>query len=108
MTALVIWTVGHSTHPVDELVALLQAKQINVLADVRSQPYSRHNPQFRRENLKASLEAAGLRYVFLGAELGGRPPEREFFDAKGHVRYDLVRETERFKAGRERLLTGAD
>ena len=65
-----IWTVGHSTHPVDELVALLRAARIEVLADVRSQPYSRHNPQFRRENLKVSLEEAGFRYVFLGAELG--------------------------------------
>jgi uncharacterized protein (DUF488 family) len=76
--ALVIWTVGHSTHPVDELVALLQAARIEVLADVRSQPYSRHNPQFRRENLRASLQEAGLGYVFLGAELGARPPEPEF------------------------------
>ncbi|HEY2281638.1 MAG TPA: DUF488 domain-containing protein [Streptosporangiaceae bacterium] len=105
--ALVIWTVGHSTHPVEELVALLQAAQIEVLADVRSQPYSRHNPQFRRENLQASLQEAGLRYVFLGAELGGRPPEPEFYDAKGHARYDLVMGTERFRAGLERLLTGA-
>jgi uncharacterized protein (DUF488 family) len=104
--ALVIWTAGHSTHPVDELVALLRAARIEVLADVRSQPYSRHNPQFRRENLKASLEEAGLRYVFLGAELGGRPPEPEFYDAKGHARYDLVMGTDRFRAGLERLLTG--
>ena len=98
---------GHSTHPVDELVALLQAKQINVLADVRSQPYSRHNPQFRKEHLRASVEQAGLRYVFLGAELGGRPPEPELYDTKGHARYELVAETERFQAGLARLLTGA-
>jgi uncharacterized protein (DUF488 family) len=105
--ALVIWTVGHSTQPVDELVAVLQAARIEVLADVRSQPYSRHNPQFRQENLQASLQAAGLRYVFLGTELGGRPPEPEFYDVKGHARYDLVMGTERFGAGLERLLTGA-
>ena len=107
MASLVIWTVGHSTHPVDELMALLRDERIEVLTDVRSQPYSRRNPQFRQENLKASLEQAGLRYVFLGAELGGRPPEREFRDATGHVRYDLVRGTERFRAGLQRLLTGA-
>jgi uncharacterized protein (DUF488 family) len=107
MAAMTIWTVGHSTQPVAELVALLRAARIDVLADVRSQPYSRHNPQFRRENLKVSLAEAGLRYVFLGAELGGRPPEPEFYDAKGHVRYDLVMETERFRAGLARLLTGA-
>jgi uncharacterized protein (DUF488 family) len=105
--ALAVWTVGHSNRPAGELIALLRAERIEVLADVRSQPYSRHNPQFRRENLKPALEQAGLRYVFLGAELGGRPPEPEFHDASGHVRYDLVRESERFRGGLERLLTGA-
>ena len=107
MAAVTIWTVGHSTQPVDELVALLRAARIEVLADVRSQPYSRHNPQFRRENLKASLQESGLRYVFLGAELGGRPPEPELYDTKGHARYDLMMRTERFGAGLDRLLTGA-
>ena len=102
-----MWTVGHSTQPTDGLVSLLRGPEIEVLADVRSQPYSRHNPQFRRDNLRASVEQAGLRYVFLGTELGGRPPEPEFYDAKGHARYDLVAQTERFQAGLERLLTGA-
>jgi uncharacterized protein (DUF488 family) len=107
MASLAVWTIGHSTHPVDALVELLHGQRIEVLADVRSAPYSRHNPQFRRETLRASVEQAGLRYVWLGAELGGRPPEPEFYDAKGHARYDLVAETERFQAGLERLLTGA-
>ena len=107
MVALVVWTVGHSNRPAGGLVELLHGAEIEVLADVRSQPYSRHNPQFRRDNLRASVEQAGLRYVFLGTELGGRPPEPEFYDASGHARYDLVARTERFQAGLERLLTGA-
>ena len=45
--------------------------------------------------------------MFLGAELGGRPPEPELYDTKGHARYDLMMRTERFGAGLERLLTGA-
>ena len=107
VASLAVWTIGHSTHPVDSLVELLRGQGIKALADVRSAPYSRHNPQFRKEKLRASLEQAGLRYVWLGAELGGRPPEPEFYDVKGHARYDLVAETERFQAGLERLLTGA-
>jgi uncharacterized protein (DUF488 family) len=107
VVSLVVWTVGHSTHPVDVLVELLRGQRIEALADVRSAPYSRHNPQFRKEKLRGSVEQAGLRYVWLGAELGGRPPEPKFYDVKGHARYDLVAETERFQTGLERLLTGA-
>src|SRR6201996_2119137 len=107
MASLAVWTIGHSTPPVDTLVELLRGHGIEALADVRSAPYSRHNPQFKKETLQSSVEQAGLRYVWLGAELGGRPPEPEFYDAKGHARYDLVAQTERFQAGLERLLTGA-
>jgi uncharacterized protein (DUF488 family) len=107
MASRVVWTVGHSTHPVGTLIELLRGQRIEVLADVRSMPYSRHNPQFRKEKLRASVEGAGLRYVWLGDGLGGRPAEPELYDAKGHARYDLVMETEQFQSGLERLLTGA-
>ena len=52
-----IYTIGHSNHPIDRLVALLQQHHIEALADVRSNPYSRFNPQFNREKLQASLAA---------------------------------------------------
>ena len=107
MASLAVWTIGHSTHPVDALLELLRGRGIEALADVRSAPYSRHNPQFKKETLQSSVEQAGLRYVWLGAELGGRPPEPEFYDAKGHARYDRVAATERFQTGLEGLLTGA-
>ena len=107
MASLAVWTIGHSTHPVDALLELLRGHGIEALADVRSAPYSRHNPQFKKETLQSSVEQAGLRYVWLGAELGGRPPEPEFYDAKGHARYDRVAATERFQTGLEGLLTGA-
>jgi uncharacterized protein (DUF488 family) len=107
MGAPEIWTVGHSTHELPVLADLLRRHRIDAVADVRSQPFSRRNPQFNRENLSAHLVASGLRYVFLGMELGGRPPEAEFYDGKGHVLYGEVAKTERFGSGLERLLTGA-
>src|SRR6201996_1620377 len=106
MASLAVWTIGHSTHPVDTLVELLRGHGIEALADVRSAPYSRHNPQFKKETLQRSVEQAGLRYVWLGAQVG-RPPEPEFYDAEGHARYDLVAAAERFQPGLGRLLTGA-
>lgn len=59
----IIYTIGHSTRSADELVALLQAHDIRALADVRTVPRSRHNPQFNGDALAATLEARGVRYV---------------------------------------------
>ncbi len=103
-----IWTVGHSTHSLPVLADLLRGHRIEVLADVRSQPFSRRNPQFNRDSLGSCLESAAIRYVWLGAELGGRPPEAEFYDGKGHVLYGMVASTERFLSGLERLMGGAE
>jgi uncharacterized protein (DUF488 family) len=106
-TAGTVWTLGHSTHELPVLVGLLRGAEIEVVADVRSQPFSRWNPQFNRERLRAALGDAGLRYEFLGAELGGRPPEAEFYDAAGHVLYGALARTERFASGLGRLLDWA-
>lgn len=65
-----IYTIGHSTRTLDELVALLRTFEISLLADIRSIPRSRHNPQFDGESLRATLRTRGMRYVHV-PELGG-------------------------------------
>jgi len=67
-------TIGHSTRPADLFIGLLRMHEITTLADVRSVPRSRHNPQFDREALAASLAVAGIGYVHLPAlgACGGR------------------------------------
>ena len=70
MTARVIYTIGHSTRSADEFVALLQAHAVDCLADVRTVPRSRHNPQFNEDALAATLAAHRIRYVRI-AGLGG-------------------------------------
>jgi len=72
---LELFSVGHSNHPIDTFVGLLKRHGITALADVRSTPYSRRHPQFRREALADSLRAAGIAYVFLGEALGGKRAE---------------------------------
>ena len=102
-----IYTIGHSKHPTERFVALLQQHGIDALADVRSTPYSRFNPQFNREKLQASLAAAGgIRYVFLGEELGARSKDASCYDEEGRVSYAKLAQTAPFRAGIERLLTG--
>ena len=57
-----IWTIGHSTRPIDEFIGLLRAHQIDLLVDVRTVPRSRYNPQFNMDTLTQSLRDAGLQY----------------------------------------------
>ncbi|HET7624059.1 MAG TPA: DUF488 domain-containing protein [Verrucomicrobiae bacterium] len=66
----VVLTIGHSTRSIEEFIRLLQAHEVTCLADVRTIPRSRHNPQFNADSLPASLKTAGIRYVHI-AELGG-------------------------------------
>ena len=60
-----VLTIGHSTHPLAEFIALLQAQGVTLVADVRTVPRSRHNPQFNRDTLPVSLKAADIGYVHL-------------------------------------------
>ena len=60
---LKIFTIGHSTHPLDEFIAMLQGHEVTLVADVRTVPRSRHNPQFNQHSLPNALKDAGLGYV---------------------------------------------
>jgi uncharacterized protein (DUF488 family) len=67
---LPVYTIGHSTRPIADFIALLKAHEIQLLIDVRTVPRSRHNPQFNRETLPDSLHAAAIEYQHM-PELGG-------------------------------------
>ena len=66
-----LYTIGHSTRTIEELIEALEAHGIETLVDIRSFPMSRRLPHFNRESLEKSLPAAGIRYVWMKA-LGGR------------------------------------
>jgi hypothetical protein len=101
-----LYTIGHSNHPLDTFLGLLDAHAIQVLVDVRSQPYSKYTPHFESRQLKAAVTAHEILYLYLGKELGGRPDGAEFYDADGYVRYDLVAESPLFLEGLARLEQG--
>ena len=65
-----ILTVGHSTHSIEEFIGLLQAHGVTQVADVRTIPRSRHNPQFNADSVAKTLNEAGIGYIHL-ADLGG-------------------------------------
>lgn len=101
-----IFTIGHSTHTIEKFIALLSMHDIQAVADVRSSPFSKFNPQFNRENLQNSLKAAGIHYVFLGKELGARSEDPACYIA-GKVQYDRLAKTPLFQSGIDRVIEGA-
>lgn len=66
-----LYTIGHSTRSLEELISALQAHEIQRLVDIRSFPVSRRLPHFNRESLEQALPKAGIEYYWL-KELGGR------------------------------------
>ena len=66
-----LYTIGHSTRTLEDLIETLKAHSIEVLVDIRSFPMSRRLPHFNRESLETALPAAGIRYIWM-KELGGR------------------------------------
>ena len=103
-----LYTIGHSTHSMGLFLDLLKAHDISALADVRSVPWSGRYPQFQQTALKEALKAAGIAYVFLGDQLGGKPKSADLNTADGRPDYRLIAAGEGFKQGVERLRDGMD
>ena len=103
-----LWSLGHSNITIDEFIDLVRSHDIEVIADVRSIPFSRYTPHFNQEMLKQSLERAGIKYQFMGETLGGRPPEPEMYDSQGHVLYSELAHNFRFQSGIEQLCMKAE
>ena len=109
-----LYTIGHSTLEMDDFLGLLKENYIQVLVDVRSQPYSRFNPQFKRDSFKHAIAYADIEYVFAGEYLGGRPTDPTCYrdgavpegkaDYLKLVDYAEVMKRDWYQRGIERLL----
>ena len=105
---LMVFTIGHSTQPVDDFIALLKSNGVALVVDVRRFPASRRHPQFAREALAAALTGAGIAYEWL-PELGGRRAPRTGspntgWRNEGFRGYADYMETEAFQLGIARLV----
>ena len=101
-----VLTIGHSTHPVEAFIDLLERHGVTALVDVRAAPYSRFNPQFNRETLASNLGSRGIAYVFLGRELGGRSEDPACYE-DGRVSYERLGRIPSFQDGIDRVTQGA-
>jgi len=102
-----VWTIGHSRHPIDRFLALLRCHGVELLVDARSHPASRFSPQFARRPVERAIEAAGLRYAFLGQALGGRPADPACYGPDGKLDHDRVERLDVYRRGIAQLLDEA-
>ncbi len=100
----VIYSIGHSKHETEVFLTLLRRHGVTTLVDVRSQPYSRWVPQSNRETLAQALQGAGLTYVFMGDNLGGRPDASSLHQPGGEPDYERMAVTPAFQSGIQHLL----
>lgn len=77
MAETTVYTIGHSTRPIESFVALLVERGIDTLVDIRTVPRSRHNPQFEQSSLRRSLAQAGIDYRHMGSLGGLRRPAKD-------------------------------
>lgn len=102
-----IWTIGHSTHPLDEFLNMLASFQIEQIVDIRSLPGSNKFPQFNKEALEKSLHQNGIQYFYL-SQLGGRRKvnpnsKNTVWRNKSFRAYADYMETTEFKEGLAKL-----
>ena len=108
MTKPIIYTIGHSTHPIDYFLQLLKHHGVNCVVDVRSVPASRFNPQFNKKALASALVANGIEYIHFGEAFGARQTDPLILDNEGRVDFEKVRGTEKFNNGISRLWKGTN
>ena len=102
-----IYTIGYSGYHqnLDGFAADLAANGVNVVADVRTSPYSKYASEFNRETIDAFLRCKGIKYVYMGAELGARPSDSACF-INGVVDYDRIQAASFFQEGLKRIQDG--
>jgi uncharacterized protein (DUF488 family) len=100
-------TFGYGARRFEEAVRLFQQHDVEFVVDVRSVPWSRFKPDFSQDHLIRALRDDGIRYLFMGAELGGRPDESDCYDSEGRVDYRACARRPAFQGGIERLVTAA-
>ena len=98
---MILFTIGHSNHSLEEFLKLLQTHSINCVADVRSLPASSHNPQFNREVLELYLPKNGIEYQYFGKEFGAR--RLDSINKDGQVDFEQAINTSLFQKGVDRM-----
>ncbi|MDP2846720.1 MAG: DUF488 domain-containing protein [Humidesulfovibrio sp.] len=101
-----VFTAGFSNLSADRFLNNLIAYDIDMLVDVRSRPFAGYTPHFNQDQIEVLAARAGLRYLYMGSELGGFPKDPGLYDPHGYVLYDRVAAQPWFERGIGQLMDG--
>ena len=103
-----IYTIGYATKSIDVFIQQLRQYHIDVVADIRSVPYSKVFHDYHQESIRNYLKQADIQYVYLGEELGPRSKEDSHYDNNGQVQFDRLMQSALFQQGINRLQQGIE
>ena len=101
-----LYSIGYATKPIETFIVQLKQYQIEVIADVRSVPFSKMFHDYNQDRIKQHLYQNGIKYVYLGDELGPRSKDRSHYDSCGQVQFSKLMQSELFLAGIDRVQNG--
>ena len=107
MSSKTCYTIGHSNHPIEKFLELLEKYNINVVVDARSVPYSKHATQFNKKNINLELKKSGIDYIFMGDLIGAKIDDPEYHK-DGKVDLEKLRSKPSLKAGIVRIIQGIE
>ena len=85
-----IFTIGHSNHPIEKFIDILKINNIDAVIDVRSNPISAYSPQFNRMELMKNLKMNDIKYFFMGNTLGGRPEDTSVLNSLNKIELEII------------------
>lgn len=95
---LTIYAIGYGNRNINIFLSLIKEYGIDLVLDVRSNPVSRFNPEYRRDILSNTLARERVQYRYMGAELGGKPKSKEYYK-NGKLDYGFIKESSLYKDG---------
>lgn len=103
-----IYSIGYATKPIETFIAQLQHYRVDVVADIRSVPYSKVFFDYHKENIYQYLKQHNIRYVYLGDEFGPRSKDDAHYNEKGQIQFDRLMQSSLFQQGLKRLQAGVN
>jgi len=101
---LMIFSVGHSNHSLEDFIQLLQLHQIQILIDVRTSPYCKYATWFNKNELSREIEKNKIQYLYLGKGLGGYPSNPDYIIGTGKIDYEKYAQSEEYISTLEFLI----